>query len=726
MLRWVEVSVCMLLALAVLAASPALAQEGGWREAHLADTADTEEGSESSDGESAEEEESGEEEEGLDLDELDLDDLDLDDVDLDDVEIDAETAAILEEAEDGEIDLGEATVEGEAVEVAIQAAPEVASVITAEDIDASGVENIADLLAREAGFTVNDTFAGAEVTFQGLPSKFTAVLIDGQRVPGHLLERVDFSELPLANLERVEILRGPQAAMYGSDNAGVVINLITRGGQGFGGRFALGLGSFGYNREYIQVHDGGDNQQWFFSAEHKARENYDLNGLFPDTDGDSYGQYDFMGKYSVSFDKSRFHVQANWFKDEGLGNSFSPPNQLRNNETLTRRFQGTAGWEYQLSGNQTLKLTHNYGTYFHDFYRYWIGFEDTTAIDSNFKDTINDTHLSYQQYGADYIFTAGAEYNHDRLESDRIEGTGEETAAITAGFASYEWFADERWTVSGALRYDDHDSFDPEWGPKLTVGYQLNDAASLQASAGHGVRYPSLREQYYEFASPFGYTVEGNENLQPETTWSYNLDYDYRTALSRLRLGAFRHEVSDLIVFSEISESPQIFQTQNVSDAVTTGFQLSAERRWDVSAKCGEPRMVWIHEEKRWAPPAERPESEKKYIGAGYDVTWIAESEDKELGTKLPNSPEWDHRFRVFYEQDGLDSEVLLRYSSERFLDRENSSEAPAYATVDWTVRYKWGVGTLKLAALNILDEYDGRYGPEPGRELRAEYTVDF
>ena len=715
MLRWVEVTVLVVLAAGwLLASAPAFAEGSDWAQAHLADTDPP------ADDPAAEPDTSADE------DEFDLDELDLDDLDLDDMELDEETAAALEEGADGEIDLGEASVEGEAVDVTVAATPEVASVITADEIAQSGVESIADLLAREAGFTVNDTFAGAEVTFQGLPAKFTAVLIDGQRVPGRIFERVDFSQLPLANLERVEIIRGPQAAAYGSDNAGVVVNLITKDAAGLGGALALGLGTLGWNREYAQVHGSDGCDSWYLSAERKARENYDLNNLFPDTDGDSYDQYDFLGKYSRKFGRDLFHLQVNWFKDEGLGNSFSPPDQVRNNETLTRRFQSTLGYDWQLSGSENLSLNYNYGTYFHDFYRYWVGYEDTTAIDSKFKDTLHDTHATYTKAGSDYILTAGAEYNYDSLRSDRVSGDGEETSTITAGFATYEWFYNDRWTFSGALRYDDHDSFGGKWGPKATATYKIDERSDLAGAVGHGVRYPSLREQYYEFASPFGYTVLGNPDLTPETTWSYALDYSYGTRLGHVRLGAFRHEVSDLIVFSQIQDYPQVFQTQNVADATTTGFQFSAERRWDVSAKPCEPKLVWIHEEKRWGEPAERPLAEQRYIGAGLDTTWIADSEDAELGTELPNSPEWDHRLRLFYQQQGLDSEILVRNTNHRFLDRENTARAPGYTTVDLTVRYGLGPGTLKLAGLNLFDERDGKYGPEPGRELRAEYTLEF
>jgi len=656
--------------------------------------------------------------------------IELDDIELDDIEIDGDEIAggfalgDYGDDETEEIDLGEAEVSGEAIEVTVAPAPAVTDVITRDEIINSGAANVDELLTRSAGFTVNDTFAGSEVSFQGLPSKFTTVLIDGQRVPGHIMERVDFGQLPLSNVERVEIIRGPQAAAYGSDSAGVVINLITLIPTGTGGSVTLGIGSFGYNREHIDLHGGDEDNSWMIAIERKLREKYDLEDTFPDTSGDSFKQYDIFAKYRRKINRDTFSVSVDWFKEEGRGQSFSPPDQIRSNETLTRRFSAGLAYDWQLDGNRSLRFDANYGSYFHDFYRYWVGFEEDTAIRTNFRDEILDLHTSYLQYGADYIFSAGIERNFDSFDSDRVQGEDTKTAEITAGFTSMEWYVNDDWTLTGSLRVDHHDNFGTQVSPKASITRHLDEHSELSLGGGTGYRSPSLREQYYEFASPFGYSVIGNAELDPETSTSVNLDYRFNDDRRKFSLGAFHHEVENLIVFTEIQDSPQIFQTENVSRAISSGFQLSAEQTWPVGEKC-EPieiyphLAVFDHNVMQYTPP-------RGYLGTGYELTWIANSEDKELGTELPNSPQWDHRFRVFYEEDELRSEVVLRHTARRYLDRGNFSQAPAYTTVDLTLARELSTGTVRLAALNVFDEKHGRYGPEPGRELRLEYTFDF
>lgn len=608
---------------------------------------------------------------------------------------------------DEEIDLGQAQVQGQAAAPSSAPAPAVDEVITAEEIAQSGAASIGDLLSKEAGFNINDTFAGSEVTFQGLPSKFTTVLIDGQRVPGHIFERVDFSQLPVSNIERVEIIRGPQAAAYGADSAGVIVNLITKqgsGAQGIQGSLTLGAGSLGYNRQHLDLNGGTARHNWLFAFERRLRESYDLNHLAPDTDGDSFRQYDFLGKYQGMLGKDRYSLELDSFLDNATGKSFAPPDQIRMNETFTRRFQGALGYTWDLGHNRTLALTHNYGTYYHDLNRFYVGYEEISTVNTGFKDTLQDTHLKYQQYKKDYVFNAGVERNWDKLASDRIGGDGVARAQERAAFATLEYYPDKKWTLSGAARLDQHDLYSSEFSPKFSAQYKLGAESSLSGAVGRGQRFPSLRERYYEFASPFGYSVLGNPNLLPETSWSYNLDYDHTTKLGYFRAGAFRHDVSNMIVFSQIQASPQVFQTENVGSARSSGMQLSTERRFLVGC----------------------PECSQDYIGIGYDATWIAQSKDSDLGTRLVNSPEWDHSLRLFYDRPCFNTQFLLRNTTQRFFDRENNVRAPGFTTLDVTLSGKVQSGEWKLAGLNVFDVKNGKYGPEPGREIRLEYTFHF
>ena len=119
----------------------------------------------------------------------------------------------------------------------IQRAGSAVTVITAEEIEQSSVRDVGDLLRRSPGLTVTQNGGPGQiqtVRMRGGESRHTLVLIDGIRVndPSTTGREFDFSTLVLADVERIEVLRGPQSALYGSDAMGGVINIITRKGGG--------------------------------------------------------------------------------------------------------------------------------------------------------------------------------------------------------------------------------------------------------------------------------------------------------------------------------------------------------------------------------------------------------------------------------------------------------------------------------------------------------------
>jgi outer membrane cobalamin receptor len=399
-------------------------------------------------------------------------------------------------------------------------------------------------------------------------------------------------------------------------------------------------------------------------------------------------------------------VRAEFFEEDANGQGFSPPDLVRVLDTDTTRWQASGSYRWQLGDGENLTLSQNYGTYDHELRRFFELFPDTLQT-TGFTDTLHDSKLAWELEGCELDLAAGVERNWDRLDSDRIS-SGVAEATQSGAYATSLWRVDEDWTLSAALRADNHEEFGTQLSPKLAATYRLDAQSTLDFGAGQGYRAPSLRERYYEFASPFGYTVIGNADLVPETSTSYTLDYTRQTRRGHFSLGGFSHDVDNLIAFTETQAVPQVFTTENVGHARSRGMQWSAERRWLVSG-CDCPQC-----------------SCGRFFGLGWDGVWIGESEDTELGTRLANAPELDHSLRVFYASPEVRAEALLRSVGDRYLDRENTTQAPAYQTVDVNLSRTAGDGTWRLSGLNVLDEKDGRFGPEPGREVRLEYTLNF
>src|SRR5690606_11194731 len=101
-------------------------------------------------------------------------------------------------------------------------------VIGSAEMRQTGATTLDGVLEAQPGLQIERTFRGSELWFRGLDPEYTLILVDGQRVPGRVGGAVDLGRYSLEAVERVEIVRGPSSALYGSDAIGGVVNLITR------------------------------------------------------------------------------------------------------------------------------------------------------------------------------------------------------------------------------------------------------------------------------------------------------------------------------------------------------------------------------------------------------------------------------------------------------------------------------------------------------------------
>ncbi|MCU0821492.1 MAG: TonB-dependent receptor plug domain-containing protein, partial [Spirochaetes bacterium] len=148
------------------------------------------------------------------------------------------------------------------------------TVVTEDEIKKSGKTNIADVLTRVPGVTVNRTSVlGGETSIyiRGADTGNILVMIDGVEVndPSHMSRAFDFSNLMLENIERIEILRGAQSTLYGSDATGGVINIITKKGRGDSSLNIIAEGGSNMTfREALNISGSTEKTYYSFSASH--------------------------------------------------------------------------------------------------------------------------------------------------------------------------------------------------------------------------------------------------------------------------------------------------------------------------------------------------------------------------------------------------------------------------------------------------------------------------
>jgi vitamin B12 transporter len=428
------------------------------------------------------------------------------------------------------------------------------TVLTREDIERSQAPDLLTLLARQPGVDVARTGGPGQastVFLRGANSGHALVLVDGVRVNPATQGAPDFAHFPLVQIERIEIVRGPRAALWGSDAIGGVIQLFTRdpskaffelhaGSEGRAG--AAGGGGWSGERGHVGLALGLDRLRGFSAT----NENYPF-GSYPDDDGYRNRNAVLRGGMAAGTQQlsaSLLATNARVQFDEG--------ETAARNRVYAITLEGplAAGWSHGLVlGRSTEDLdTPVYGSTFGSA-RTTLDWTASRQLGAN---SALDLGLNLaREYGYSYEAFSGG-FSKDRRNAGL--------------FASWRGrFGRQSWEAS--LRHDENSQFHGATTGNLAWGFQPAEHWRLRASFGQGFRAPSFNELYYP--GFFGYFA-GNPALDPERSQTLEAGFDWvPAARTRLGLSLFRTRVDQLIAF----DGP-LFQAINIDRAAIDGAEL--------------------------------------------------------------------------------------------------------------------------------------------------------
>ena len=438
------------------------------------------------------------------------------------------------------------------------------SVITREDIELSVAEDLFELLRLQPG--VDIVRAGGpgtqtSVFLRGSNSNHVLVLIDGVRVSSTNTGAYAWEQLPLNQVERVEIVRGPRGSLYGSDSIGGVIHVFTRSSpepyaRVTGGSFgsAEAEGGLGYESENTRLSvNAGYRQVDGFSAQNP-------NGFsfHPDDDGFEAASLGVKGATDAKLGRWEYSLLAIDNESE-FDQGRSEAQQLVASVGFSGQF--TPAWEYQLQGGYIRdQLFTDFGFFTAD--------DDSRRYQLNWQNQLAMSPQGQLSFGLDYYREAG--------ESAGAWDQNRDNAGL---FAIYDHRFDRVHLQAGG-RVDDNSRFGSEFTGQLAAGYDLAEAWRLTASYGSAFRGPNLSEQ---FSPGFGGLFAGNPDLEPESSTSGELGlrwqhHDY----GRMTTTLYRTDVDDLIAFNGA-----FFQAINIDRARLEGveFEYTLERAgWQFEA----------------------------------------------------------------------------------------------------------------------------------------------
>jgi vitamin B12 transporter len=444
------------------------------------------------------------------------------------------------------------------------------SVITAEELRRSQAATVAEVLRDVAGVTIVQSGSPGHATsafLRGASSSQLLLLIDGVEINDPFFGGVDIGALLTTGIERIEIVRGPQSPLYGSQAMAGVINVVTaRGNTGAGGvdgTLRAEAGSMSTHRQSVQLSGGSGALHWSL-----AGGRFDTAGQFVN---DEFRNLQGNGRVLWSLDPRSTLVFHGLTGDSHVGIPFNGPLPSLRRESESHLAVGGAEYVLHASPLLHLETRASYADRRDEFEDPEDPFSRTSSHDSGLARLMAQNTMNI----GPQTITVGVEHKNEdvRADSDGVLAL-DETIRTTAVYAQDKVEAGSLLFTAGA-RVDRHSRFGSHTSPRLSAAYRVNNRWRVRAAAGRAFRAPSAGELAFPFY--------GNPELDPETGTSYEAGADLQWQRLAVSLTGFTTRYRDLISFD-----PVTFIAANIDRATVHGAELSAGmslgRAWHLDA----------------------------------------------------------------------------------------------------------------------------------------------
>lgn len=442
------------------------------------------------------------------------------------------------------------------------------TVITREEIERAGQSTFIELLQTQPGVEIASTGGAGKtssVFLRGTNPGQVVVLIDGLRVSSATSGTTTFENIPLAQIEKIEILRGPATSLYGQDAIGGVIQIFTKKGEGKP-QFYAGIGYGSYNTRTADAGINGAINDTKFALSVSSSNTDGFSALRTsfniDKDRDDYRNLAVTG--SVSHQIAEGHeIGIQLFNSEGHSNYDGGVNTFRNYVDLSQLSFGLFS-KNQLTSNW--KSTVRIGEGVDDqFNQYDAGFS------GKFK--TKQKQFSWQNDIALPIGTLTLLY--DRLEQKVVSDTPyEKTKRNTDGFL-VGYLADiGDHSIQTTLRTDHSAQFGTNTTGGIGYGYKINPNWRITGSYGKAFRAPTFNDLYYAYTYSGVIYPSNNPNLKAEKSENFEGSLRYQDEQKDASVTIYQNKINDFITLN------QSYIPTNVN-AKIEGVTFAASQRWD-------------------------------------------------------------------------------------------------------------------------------------------------
>ena len=588
-------------------------------------------------------------------------------------------------------DLDAVVVTATRTAVTVDASLAPVEVIDADAILRSQAASLGELLRGRAGIAVSNQGGEGKLStlfVRGAESDHVLVLVDGVRIGSATSGLASFQDLPIALIDRIEIVRGPRSSLYGSDAIGGVIQIFTRRDRGPATfRFHAGAGSHG-RREGGIGFGGGNDRGWFgFDAGLVTTDGIDAcRGISDDvnfvyagcfangqTDRDGYENRAVSLRGGVDIG-DRATLQAHALHVSGH-NEYD--GSFVDNSDIVQQAIGTQfRWEPTDAFTLTVAAGSNKDSSDNFLGDAPAGFfssrRDTASAQADFVPAEGQT------------ITVGADWLRDRVSSDTPYD--DERRADRAAFAQYQGRFGTQ-DMQFALRHDDNDQFGGKTTGNAAWGLGFGDGWRVTAGYGTGFKAPTFNELYYPYF--------GNPALRPESSRTAEAGLAWRGERIGLHLDAFETRVKDLIAYDASLGLPN-----NLDEARLRGAELRADATlWD-----------WT-----LAGSASWLDAENRAVGAN-------------RGNDLPRRARETARLDLDRAFGAFRLGLTGVAEGKRWDDVANTRRLGGFATLDLRGEYRIAdAWTLQAGVANVFDRrYEtASYYNQPGRTWTVALRFD-
>ena len=449
------------------------------------------------------------------------------------------------------------------------------SVISADEIARSNAESIEDVLVQVPGINLgvnSSSISGRQnVSIRGSSSSHVLILVDGKKVSGSdaQIGHSDFQYnwVPMNAIERIEVIKGPMSSIYGSQAIGGVINIITKkSADGFYAELDLKYGASsdeGGDTKNASVNIGGqvsERLSLMVSAEH-----VDLDATEEDDDA-SVTKIEGTERSSGML-KLRFDLDDTQYIEGSYSQGEEDRYQVHDN-----LYYDIERWNYSLGYRKQFEsVTLDLDGYVVDSDTHY---NSSNGYTHNMTDSVARAEIAVASFANHYLVT-GAEYKLQEYDKEydltaSAAGNFDDDVSTTSAFLQDEISMGEHLVFTLGLRYDYNEIFEGEYSPKVNALYKIG-AHRIKASYGEGFMAPTLTQGSSAYIVHMGpYTFQGNDDLQPETSKSYEVGYEYHGDNTVFKSALYYTEVTDLINYVRTGMD-NVYS--NVDSAKMQGFE---------------------------------------------------------------------------------------------------------------------------------------------------------